>query len=162
MSTRIRSGYLVAAVLLVVLLVSSGVCAAEKLKGFYSGSGGVSQATHRVVLVEFAADGSAIVEQTWVGKDPQMWHARWVKQGKAVTVTFDAVKDKPTPQPLLMKFNHGTLVPTSWDAATLGDLGPPNLMPFAGKNIQTQSVASCQGINARDPSQNCVTWSSGR
>jgi hypothetical protein len=34
--------------------------AAEKLNGFYSGSGGISADVHRVLLIKFAADGSAI------------------------------------------------------------------------------------------------------
>jgi hypothetical protein len=34
-----------------------------KLKGFYSGSGGFSPEVHRVVMIEFANDGTAIVEQ---------------------------------------------------------------------------------------------------
>ena len=162
MSTRIRSGYLVAAVLLVALLVAPLAFAADKLKGFYSGSGGISEDVHRVVLVQFAADGTAMLQQTWVNKDPQTWHTHWVQKDKVVTMTFDAVKDKPTPQPLLMKVNHGTLVPTSWDLTALGVLGPPNLTPFVGKNVQTDSVAGCATINTANPSFNCVTWSSGR
>src|SRR3984957_21173378 len=158
MSMRVRSRYVMAAVVLGALFVSPEARAADKLKGFYSGSGGMSSEVHQVVLVEFAEDGSAILEQNWVGKDPRVWHARWQKQGKVVTVTFDAVKDKPTPQPLLMKVNHGTLVPTSWDSTALGVLGPPNLTPFVGKNVQTDSVAGCATINTANPSFNCVTW----
>ena len=90
MSTRIRSVYLVAAVLLVALLVSPLAFAAEKLKGFYSGSGGISEDVHRVVLVQFATDGTAMLQQTWVNKDPQTWHTHWVQKDKVVTMTFDA------------------------------------------------------------------------
>jgi hypothetical protein len=159
MSTPVGSGYLAAGVLLFALLASP-VARAEKLKGFYSGSGGLSSEVHQVVLVEFAEDGSAILEQNWVGKDPRVWHARWEKQGKVVTVTFDAVKDKPTPQPLLMKIDHGTLVPTTWDMTELGVMKLPHLTPFGGKNVQTHSVVSCMAINATNPGQNCVTWDS--
>jgi hypothetical protein len=148
-----------AAVILGALFVS-GVAHADKLKGFYSGSGGISSEVHQVVLVEFAEDGSAILEQNWVGKDPLIWHARWVQRGKAVTVTFEAVKDKPTPQPLVMKIDHGTLVPTSWDSTALGAMRLPHLMPFGGKNVQTHSVASCMAINVANPAQNCITWDS--
>src|ERR1700733_11286201 len=48
---------------------------ADKLNGFYSGSGGFSQDFHRVLLIEFAADGTAILQQKWHDKDPQTWHA---------------------------------------------------------------------------------------
>jgi hypothetical protein len=44
--------------------------AADKLKGFYSGSGGISAEVHRVLLVEFAADGTVILQQKWHDKDP--------------------------------------------------------------------------------------------
>jgi len=155
-----RSRYLASVALLAALLVSPLAHAAEKLKGFYSGSGGMSAEVHRVVLVEFAADGTAIVQQNWVGKDPQTWHAHWVKEDKVVRVTFDTVKDKPTPDPLVMNIKRGTLVATTWDSTALGVLGPPNLMPFSGKNIQTHSVATCQAINTANPTQNCVTWDS--
>jgi hypothetical protein len=159
MNSLVRSRYLAAAVILAALCASPSAFAAKKLKGFYTGSGGVSSESHRVVVVEFAADGSALVEQNWVGKDPQNWNARWTQQGKVVTVTFDAVKDKTALEPLVLKIDkHDTLVPTSWDAVTMGPLAPPKLTPFGGENVQTNSVAGCQALNSRDPRQNCVTW----
>jgi hypothetical protein len=139
---------------------------AEKLKGFYSGSGGFSSEVHRVVLIEFAEDGTAILQQKWVGKDAETWHAHWTRDGKRITVTYDADNpahtqtNKPIPAPLVFNFKHSTLTPTSWDATTLGPLGPPQLTPFAGKNVQTHSVASCQALNTTDPTQNCITWDS--
>ena len=137
--------------------------AGEKLKGFYSGSGGISSEVHRVMLVEFAADGSALVEQNWVGKDPQDWNARWTQDGKVVKITFSAVKDKPTPDPLVLKIDkHDTLVPTSWDGVVMGPLPPPKLTPFGGKNVPTTTVAGCQALNSHDPTQACVTWDSRR
>jgi hypothetical protein len=57
-----------------VLLVSSAAHA-DKLKGIYTGSGGMSEDVHRVVLIEFAEDGTALVQQNWVGRSPQAWHA---------------------------------------------------------------------------------------
>ncbi len=148
--------------MLVGVLVAAPLAhAAKKLKGFYTGSGGISSEVHRVVVVEFAADGSALVEQNWVGKDPQDWNARWIQQDKVVTVTFDVVKDKPTPAPLVLKIDkHDTLVPTSWDAVVLGPLGPPKLTPFGGKNVQTNSVIGCHALNTHDPTQSCITWDS--
>ena len=41
---------------------------ADKLKGFYVGSGGITPNVSRVVLVEFATDGTAIVQQNSIGK----------------------------------------------------------------------------------------------
>jgi hypothetical protein len=143
-----------------VLLVVSTLYAAEKLKGVYSGSGGLTAEVHRVVMVEFGEDGTAIIQQTWQGKDPQVWHARWIQDGKKLTVNFDAVKDQPAIAPLLCELKHGTLVPSSWDAKVLGVMGPPQLTPFSGKNVKQHSVATCQSINSGNPSNNCVTWDS--
>ena len=42
---------------------------ADKLKGFYSGSGGVTQEVHRIVMIEFATDGTAIIQQNWEGRN---------------------------------------------------------------------------------------------
>ncbi len=133
---------------------------ADKLKGFYSGSGGFAQEVHRTVMIEFATDGTAIIQQNWVGKDPQTWHAHWVQDGKLVTVKFDVVKDKPGMDPLVFDFKHGSLTPTSWDATALGVLGPPKLAPFGGKNVQQNSVSNCTNIYAGTPGRNCVKWDS--
>jgi len=136
--------------------------AAEKLKGFYSGSGGIAQEVHRVLIIEFAADGTAILQQKWHDKAPQTWHAHWKQDKKLITLTYDPAKDGPTPDSLVFNFKHGTLTATSWDSTTLGPLGPPNLTPFGGKNAQVTSVATCQALNTTDPTQNCITWDSRR
>jgi hypothetical protein len=133
---------------------------ADKLKGFYVGSGGITQDVSRVVLVEFATDGTAIVQQNWVGKDPQTWHAHWKQDGSTVRVTFDPVKDKAVMDPLVMTFKRGALTPTSWDTTVLGILGPPKLAPFSGKNIQTNSVASCNTLYTGNAADHCVQWDS--
>jgi hypothetical protein len=136
--------------------------AAEKLKGFYSGSGGISAEVHRVLIIEFAADGTAILQQKWHGKDPQTWHAHWKQDKKLITLTYDAAKESPTPDPLVFNFQHGTLTATTWDSTTLGPLGPPKLTTFGGNVPQVTSVASCQALNTTDPTQNCITWDSRR
>ena len=148
--------------LILLGLALSSQAHADKLKGIYAGSGGFSQDVSRTVFIEFAADGTALVQQQWVNKDPQTWHARWKQEKKKITLTYDAVKDTPLPDPLIFDFKHGTLTPTSWDATTLGLLGPPKLTPFGGKNAQVNSVAGCQSLNTAVPSRYCVTWGSNR
>jgi hypothetical protein len=152
----------IATIILLSAILQPVTCAADKLKGFYSGSGGLSQEVHRVLILEFAADGTAILQQKWHDKDAQTWHAHWKKDGKTVTLTFDPAKDAPVPQPLVFTFKHDTLTPTSWDTTTLGPLGPPKLTPFGGKNIQVGTVSNCQSLNTNDPSRDCVTWGSNR
>jgi hypothetical protein len=63
-----------------VLLVASAA-RADKLKGIYTGSGGMTEDVHRVVLIQFAEDGTALVQQNWTGKAPQTWHAHWIQRG---------------------------------------------------------------------------------
>ena len=157
---RARSSILASLVLLGSVL--SVPVHAEKLQGIYAGSGGFSQEVSRTLFIEFAADGTALLQQKWHNKDPQTWHAHWKQKKKKITLTYDAAKDTPLPDPLIFDFKHGTLVPTSWDATTLGLLGPPKLTPFGGKNAQVNSVAGCQSLNTADPSRNCVTWGSNR
>jgi hypothetical protein len=148
--------------LILLGLALSSPAHADKLKGIYAGSGGFSQDVSRTVFIEFAADGTALVQQQWHNKDPQTWHARWKQEKKKIILTYDPVKDTPLPEPLILDFKHGTLVPTSWDTTTLGLLGPPKLTPFGGKNAQVNSVAGCQSLNTADPSRYCVTWGSNR
>jgi hypothetical protein len=149
-------------IVIAITLFAGGVAhAASKLKGFYSGSGGISQDVFRTVMIEFHDDGTATVQQSWVGKDPQKWHARWKQEGKTVNFIFDAEKGQTALDPLLCDFKHGTLVPTKWDVKALGVLGPPKLMPFGGKVPKGGSAVPCQAINGRDPSsQHCPTWDS--
>jgi hypothetical protein len=143
-------------------LTTTMLHAAEKLKGIYSGSGGLSPEVHRVVLLEFAEDGTAILQQTWQEKNPQVWHARWTQDGKKLRLTFEPVNEEPPIDPLLCEIKHGTLVPTSWDAKALGVLGPPKLSPFGGHNVKPHSVATCQSLNTGNPTMNCTTWDSRR
>jgi hypothetical protein len=153
---------LIAVLVLLGAILPPATYAADKLKGFYAGSGGISAEVHRVLLIEFAADGTAILQQKWHDKDPQTWHAHWKQEKKQVTITFDPARHNPVPAPLIFSIKSGTLVPTSWDLPTLGVLGPPQLTPFGGKNSQAGSVAGCQSLNTIDPTRDCVTWGSNR
>jgi hypothetical protein len=144
---------------LTAMLLVSGSARADKLKGFYVGSGGITNEVSRVVMVEFATDGTVIVQQNWVGKDPQTWHAHWTKDGSTVTVNFDPVKDQAAMEALVMTFKHGTLTPTSWDPV-MGILGPPKLAPIGGKNAQVTSVQSCRSLASTSGGSKCVLWDS--
>lgn len=156
-----RVNHSIAALILLGITLSPSAHAA-KVKGFYAGSGGGAHEEHRTVFIEFAADGTAIVQQTLQDKETQTWHARWKKSRNSITLTYDAAKDAPIPAPLIFSFKSGALIPTSWDASTLGVLGPPKLTPFGGRNAQAGSVSACQSLNTLDPRRDCVTWGSNR
>jgi hypothetical protein len=158
MSTDLRS----IAVLVLLGASLSPVAHAAKLKGFYAGSGGLSQEVHRTIILEFAADGTAILQQKWHDKDAQTWHAHWKQERKQVVLTFDPARHNPVPDPLIFGIKGNTLTATSWDTTALGPLGPPPLTPFGGKNPQAASVAACQSFNSLDPTRDCVTWGSNR
>jgi hypothetical protein len=151
----------IAAFLLLGATLSPPAHAAKKLKGFYAGSGGTPQ-RHRTFFIEFARDGTAILQQKWNDKDLETWHVQWKQQRSQVTITFDPARQNPVPEPLVLNIKHDTLVPTSWDAAALGPFGPPKLTPFGGENPQARSVAGCQSLNTHDPRRDCVTWGSNR
>src|SRR6201996_4852382 len=92
----------VIASLILLNAVLSVPARADKLKGIYSGSGGFSQDVSRTLFIEFAADGTALLQQQWVNKDPQTWHARWKQEKKKITLTYEAAKNqnaKDTPLP---------------------------------------------------------------
>src|SRR5271154_2047432 len=103
MRLLLRSPAIVLALALALATLSAPAHAADKLNGFYIGSGGLSQEVHRVLLIEFAADGTAILQQKWHDKDPQTWHAHWKRDKNQVTLTYD---DKPPPEPLVFTFKH--------------------------------------------------------
>ena len=141
------------------LLLASAPAHAEKLKGFYTGSGGLSAEVHRTVMVQFAEDGTVIVQQNWDSGSSQVWHAHWTQQGKKVTITFDPKTGSAQVAPLVVNIKHGALVAETWDAAAMGPLGPPALAPFGGKNVLKHSVAGCVSLANNDPSlRDCVQW----
>jgi len=155
-----RPRVLTAFLILILIFSQTPLSFAETLKGIYSGSGGMSADVHRVIMVEFAEDGSALVQQNWVGKDPQVWHARWTQEGKQVTITFDTSAKGSPQKPLVMEVKRNVLTPTSWDTATLGVMGHPKMTPFGGKNVKQHSVMTCQAINSAGPAGQCATWDS--
>ena len=141
------------------LLLASAPAHAEKLKGFYTGSGGLSAEVHRTVMVQFAQDGTVMVQQNWDSGSSQVWHAHWTKQGKKVTITFDPKTGTAQVAPLVVNIKHGALVPETWDSAAMGPLGPPTMAPFGGKNVLKHSVAGCVSLANNDPSlRDCVQW----
>jgi hypothetical protein len=145
--------------LTLALLLAAASAHAEKLKGFYSGSGGLSEDVHRVVMVQFAEDTTAMVQQNWDNGKTDIWHAHWTQQGNRVTITFDPQKNFPRVAPLVVNIKHGALVPETWDSAVMGPLGPPTLAPFNGKNVLKHSVAGCVSLANNDPSlRDCTQW----
>ena len=149
-----------ALVVLTAVLLVPGSARADKLKGFYVGSGGISHVVSRTVIVEFATDGTAIVQQKWIDKgSAEVACALDEKDGNTVTVKFDPVKDQAAMEALVMTFKRGTLTPTSWDSV-MGVLGPPKLAPVGGKNDQMTSVQSCRSLASTTGGYRCVMWDS--
>jgi hypothetical protein len=144
---------------LAVLLLFTTDTHAAKLKNFYMGSGGYSATVHRVVLLELAKDGTAVLQQNWHEKQPETWHVHWALSGKTLTLTFDPVEGKATPTPATFNLKNNTLIPVKWDSQHLGLLGPPTLMPFSGKNTPPGSVSGCEMLDYKQPT-GCIQWDS--
>src|SRR5262249_2371065 len=132
---------------------------ADKLKNFYMGSGGYSAEVHRVILLTLAKDGTAVLQQNWNGKDPEVWHVHWTRDGKSLMLNFDTVSGNPTPAPASFTMKNNSLVPVKWDSQFLGLLGPPTLMPFSSKSKAPGSVSGCQMLDYSQPT-GCVQWDS--
>jgi hypothetical protein len=140
------------------LLEASGY--ADKLKNFYMGSGGYSAEVHRVVLLELAKDGTAVLQQNWdQKKDPESWQVHWKQDGKSLTLTFDPAEGKPTPTPATFKMKNNSLIPVTWDSQFLGVLGPPTLMPFSSGNKAQGSLSGCKMLDYTQAT-GCVQWDS--
>jgi hypothetical protein len=140
-------------------LAFSVLAHADKLKNFYMGSGGYSAEVHRVVLLELAKDGTAVLQQNWHEKQPEVWHVHWTRNGKELTLTFDAVEGKPTPAPATFTLKNNSLIPAKWDSQYLGILGPPTLMPLSKDKKPLGSVTGCQLVDYLQPT-GCVQWDS--
>jgi hypothetical protein len=145
---------------LILSTVLPVVCShADKLKNFYIGSGGFSASVHRIVLLELAKDGTAVLQQNWHDKDPEVWHVHWKLDGKTLTLSFDPVVGKPTPSDATFTLKNNSLVPVKFDSHYLGLLGPPTLMPFHTKAKPPGSVSGCQMVDYSQPT-GCVQWDS--
>lgn len=145
--------------LLIALLLSFAPAHADKLKNFYMGSGGYSAEVHRVVLLELAKDGTAVLQQNWHGKDPEVWHVHWTRDGKSLSLNFDPVDGRPTPLPATFTLKNNSLIPVKWDSQFLGVLGPPTLMRFNSGNKAPGSVSGCKMVDFNQPT-GCVQWDS--
>ncbi|WP_158751491.1 hypothetical protein [Acidobacterium sp. S8] len=148
-----------AALVLLLALSISASSYADKLKNFYMGSGGYSAEVHRVVLLTLAKDGTAVLQQNWHEKDPEVWHVHWTLDGKTLAITFDTVEDKPSPSPATFTLKHNSLIPVKWDSQFLGILGPPTLMPFSTDKQAPGSVAGCKMLDYSQPT-GCTQWDS--
>jgi hypothetical protein len=123
------------------------------------GSGGYSAEVHRVILLELAKDGTAVLQQNWHEKQPESWHVHWTLNGKELVLNFDPVEGKPTPTPATFNLKNKSLVPVKWDSQYLGVLGPPTLMPFNSKNQTQGSLSGCKMLDYSQPT-GCVQWDS--
>lgn len=132
----------IAALFLLGATLAPSARAAEKLKGFYSGSGGISAEVHRVLIIEFAADGTAILQQKWHDKDPQTWHARWKQQNKKVTLIYYTAKeskdskDAPCPNRSSSTSSTARSLPSHGTRPRSATLAHPSSLPSAAQTLK--------------------------
>jgi hypothetical protein len=117
--------------LLALLFTLPGI--AEKLKTYYSGSAQTAEGASRLIMLQFAQDGTAVLQQDDDGQPSVKQHVHWSKKGDRVILTFDAVEGQPTPLPLYFLMKNNTLVPQTENATGLSVLGYPTLQPFGNE-----------------------------
>ncbi len=117
--------------LFAVLLALPGF--AEKLKPYYSGSTVTPEGVARVIMLQVATDGTAVLQQDEDGQASVKQRAHWSKKGDRLIITFDAVEGQPTPSPLYFQMKNNTLVPQTENNTALGVLGYPTLQPFGNE-----------------------------
>ena len=95
--------------------------------GTYQGHAPAADAARRVFTLSLAADGTAVLDTLYIGKDDVTEHGRWTRTGRQIVLTFDAMGANPPPEPITFRYRHRQLNPVTWDSNEWGRRGPPVL-----------------------------------
>jgi hypothetical protein len=95
--------------------------------GTWQGHAPAADAAHRVFTLSLAADGAAVWDTLYIGKDSVTQHGRWTRSGRQIVLTFDAVGSNRPPQPITFRYQDHQLHPVQWDRSEWGHTGPPSL-----------------------------------
>jgi len=97
------------------------------LSGTYQGHAPAADAAKRVFTLNLAADGTAIFETLYIGKDNVTQHGRWMQNGSQIVLTFDSMGPNRPPGPITFRHRDHKLSPVQWDTSEWGRAGPPVL-----------------------------------
>jgi NlpE N-terminal domain len=97
------------------------------LAGTYQGHAPAADAAKRVFTLNLAADGTAVFDTLYVGKDSVTQHGRWMQSGSQIVLTFDPMGPHQPPRPITFRHRDHELSPIRWDPSEWGRSGPPVL-----------------------------------
>jgi hypothetical protein len=97
------------------------------LAGPYQGHAPAADAAKRVFTLNLAADGTAIFDTLYIGKDSVTQHGRWMQSGSQIVLTFDPMGPHQPPRPITFRHRDHELSPIRWDPSEWGRGGPPVL-----------------------------------
>jgi hypothetical protein len=97
------------------------------LTGTYQGHAPAADAAKRVFTLNLAADGTAIFDTLYIGKDSVTQHGRWMQNGSQIVLTFDSMGPHQPPRPITFRHRDHELSPIHWDPSEWGRAGPPVL-----------------------------------
>ena len=97
------------------------------LTGTYQGHAPAADAAKRVFTLNLAADGTAVFDTLYIGKDKVTQHGRWVQSGSQIVLTFDPMGPHQPPRPITFRHRDHELSPVHWDPSEWGRTGPPVL-----------------------------------
>jgi hypothetical protein len=105
------------------------------LAGTYQGHAPAADAAKRVFTLNLAADGTAVFDTLYVGKDSVTQHGRWMQSGSQIVLTFDPMGPHQPPRPITFRHRDHELSPIRWDPSEWGRAGPPVLHRARSKTI---------------------------
>jgi hypothetical protein len=97
------------------------------LAGTYQGHAPAADAAKRVFTLNLAADGTAVFDTLYIGKDSVTQHGRWMQSGSQIVLTFDPMGPHQPPRPITFRHRDHELSPIRWDPSEWGRGGPPVL-----------------------------------
>jgi hypothetical protein len=107
------------------------------LTGTYQGHAPAADAARRVFTLNLAADGTAILDTLYIGKDSVTQHGRWLQSGSQIILTFDPMGPNGPPRPITFRHRDHELSPVRWDPNEWGRSGPPVLHRSRAKTTST-------------------------
>jgi hypothetical protein len=105
------------------------------LSGTYQGHAPPSDTAKRVFTLNLAADGTAVLNTLYIGKDDASEHGRWTQTGSQIVLTFDPIGPNRPPGPITFRHHGHELSPIRWDLSEWGRGGPPVLHHLRPKTI---------------------------
>jgi hypothetical protein len=95
--------------------------------GTYQGYAPAADAARRIFTLSLAADGTAVLDTLYIGKDSVTQHGRWMRDGRQIVLTFDPIGSNSPVRPISFHYRDHQLKPVAWDANEWGRAGPPIL-----------------------------------